>query len=137
LDESTRKNRAQKRFGKAATAGDWMPYDCCGPVNCAGLVSKAKAEANAMIKTIPGISGSLDSLTVEDDAELVESHTRDMSDLSGVPKELLMGNDTVGVADDVHQQAAPDLPRSSMEQCTCCGRLTDAAVCRTCALEDV
>ena len=132
LPAEMRKQRAQNRFGPKAGVDDWIPNDCCRPANCAGLVAKTKTEANVMIKTIPGISGTVDQVTVEQDAVLVKDHTRDMSDLTGLPREILLGNDTIEESENAHAQAEPGLPRSSMEPCSRCQRLTEGTICGAC-----
>eukprot|EP01046_Picozoa_sp_COSAG06_P003458 COSAG06_NODE_135_length_22418_cov_9.162104_7_plen_300_part_00 len=102
---------AQHRFGKGKTEDDWIPSDCCRPSNVAGLIEKAKGEAEAMIAKTDGLSGTLADLVkresqpaaddqtvthrwvpdptyVDPSAILVEPHTRDMSDLTGLPQEI-------------------------------------------------
>ena len=96
LSATERRTAAVKRFGKGKTEDDWLPRDCHRPINCNGLVEKAKAEANAMIAKIDGLAGTLDNLFVEDGAKFVDAEILNSSDLTGVPADMrLVGNDVV------------------------------------------
>ena len=96
LTEEERCTAARARFGKEKTAADWIPRDCHRPVNCAGLIRVAKQEADAMIKTIPGISGTLEHFIIEEGAKFVSKELIDRSDLIGLPADMaLVGNDIV------------------------------------------
>ena len=65
-------------------------------MNCAGLIRVAKQEADAMIKTIPGISGTLEHFIIEEGAKFVSKELIDRSDLIGLPADMaLVGNDIV------------------------------------------
>lgn len=102
LTEEQRQHAAQVRFGPGKTAADWIPSDTCRPSNVAGLIQKVAGEANDMIKNMEGLSGTLADLVVKNESgawipnpahvdnpdTLVNSHTRDMSDLIGVPKAI-------------------------------------------------
>ena len=109
LSVEQRHAAAQHRFGQGKSEDDWIPSDCCRPSNVAGLIEKAKGEAEAMIAKTDGLSGTLADLVkresqpaadgqtvthrwvpdptyVDPSAILVEPHTRDMSDLIGLPQ---------------------------------------------------
>jgi len=110
-----REGSAAVRQGKKPE-DDWIPSDCCRPSNVAGLVEKAKGEAEAMITKIDGLSGTLADLVmrqseagangtvthkwvpnprfVDPSAKLVAPHTRDMSDLIGLPRRSAISRDS-------------------------------------------
>ena len=118
LAEASRLYHARRRTGnKDATVADWVPQDCCPPVSCAGLIRKAQREAEEMIASIPGLSGTLAALEVEDGAKLVDDHTRNFSDLTGVSKEHLVGDDVVedGTAGDNPVPDDEDLPPARLD----------------------
>jgi hypothetical protein len=96
LTEEERCSAARARFGKGKTAADWIPRDCHREVNCAGLIRIVKEEADAMIQTIPGISGTLEHFVAEEGAKFVSKELIDRSDLIGLPADMsLVGNDIV------------------------------------------
>ena len=121
LTEEQRQHAAQVRFGPGKTAADWIPSDTCRPSNVAGLIQKVAGEANDMIKNMEGLSGTLADLVVKNESgawipnpahvdnpdTLVNSHTRDMSDLIGVPKAICdltgLSIEVVGSADIVSE----------------------------------
>ena len=132
LSVEQRRATAQHRFGKGKTEDDWIPSDCCRPSNVAGLIEKAKGEAEAMIAKTDGLSGTLADLVkresqpaaddqtvthrwvpdptyVDPSAILVEPHTRDMSDLTGLPQEICdltgLSAEVVGHDDRVSEEA--------------------------------
>ena len=140
--------RAQHRFGKSKTVDDWIPDDAVRPSNVGGLVDKAIREAEEMLKKTEGLSGTLadlvkchsvttsDTVTqswepdpqfVDPTAKLVEPHTRDMSDLTGLPQEICdltgLSAEVVGHADIVSEEAGdicgsqdrPDLPIATVD----------------------
>ena len=143
-----REGSAPVRQGKK-TEDDWIPSDCCRPSNVAGLVEKAKGEAEAMITKIDGLSGTLADLVmrqseagangtvthkwvpnprfVDPSAKLVAPHTRDMSDLIGLPQEICdltgLSAEVVGRDDIVSEEAGeisgsrdrPDLPVATID----------------------
>ena len=150
LAVETRRQLAQHRFGKGATEDDWIPSDCCRPSNVAGLIEKAKGEAEAMVKTMDGLSGTLADLVKREDetgadgapthrwvpdpvfvcphAKLVDPHTRDMSDLTGLPQEICdltgLSAEVVGHDDIVSAEAdaavsgsrdRPNLPAAAID----------------------
>jgi hypothetical protein len=150
LAVETRRQLAQHRFGKGATEDDWIPSDCCRPSDVAGLIEKAKGEAEAMIKTMDGLSGTLADLVmregdtgaggtathrwvpnpefVDPRAKLVDPHTRDMSDLTGLPQEICdltgLSAEVVGHDDIVSAEAdaavsgsrdRPNLPAAAID----------------------
>jgi hypothetical protein len=170
LSVEQRAARAQHRFGKGKTVDDWIPSDCCRPSNVGGLVDKAIREAEAMIKKTEGLSGTLADLVkchsvtdgetvsqswvpdpqfVDPTTTLVEPHTRDMSDLTGLPQEICdltgLSAEVVGHDDLVSEEAGdicgsrdrPNLPvaaiagdddlqvgpaSEAVENCLGCGR---------------
>jgi hypothetical protein len=132
LSVEQRRAAAQHRFGKGKSEDDWIPSDCCRPSNVAGLIEKAKGEAEAMIAKTDGLSGTLADLVkresqpaaddqtvthrwvpdptyVDPSAILVEPHTRDMSDLTGLPQEICdltgLSAEVVGHDDRVSEEA--------------------------------
>ena len=149
LTPEQRRAIAQHRFGKGKTEDDWIPSDCVRPSNVASLVAKATAEAEAMIAKTPGLSGTLADLVVresvagadgtvthrwvpnplfvEPSAKLVQPHTRDMSDLIGLPQEIcdltglsaeVVGHDDIVSAEggDVSgSRDRPDLPMATID----------------------
>ena len=127
---------------------DWIPDDAVRPSNVGGLVDKAIREAEEMLKKTEGLSGTLadlvkchsvttgDTVTqswepdpqfVDPTAKLVEPHTRDMSDLTGLPQEICdltgLSAEVVGHADIVSEEAGdicgsqdrPDLPIATVD----------------------
>ena len=106
LTEEERCSAARARFGKGKTAADWIPRDCHREVNCAGLIRVVKKEADAMIQTIPGISGTLEHFVPEEGAKFVSKELIDRSDLIGLPADMsLVGND---IATDEQGQVVAD-----------------------------
>ena len=107
ISQAARTPAAQKRFqvkgGPKKSAVDWIPSNCHRPVNCDGLMRVMMKEADRMVTNLPGLSGSISGVTADDNTLVcdfdvwtpVESHTRDMSDLTGVDTSQLVGNDTI------------------------------------------
>ena len=115
------------------TADDWVPQDCHAPANVPGLISKVKGEANQMISNINRISGTIEALTVDVDATIIDKQRHNMSNMTGVDVVDLIGNDaimdenlTVGSSGDVIPTVSRDLgndhPSSSGPPATttCC-----------------
>jgi len=100
LSEPRRAAEAKHRFGKSKGAADWIPRTCVRPVNCQGLVDRAKKEAEEMIPGIPGLSGTLADLVIDPGFTMVEKAVVDMSDLTGLPAEAKAGN-VVSIASDM------------------------------------
>eukprot|EP01048_Picozoa_sp_COSAG05_P000774 COSAG05_NODE_23_length_31591_cov_92.542995_27_plen_385_part_00 len=143
IGPAERATAAQKRFGRKGqpkkTEADWIPAACHRGVNCEGLMRAMMEEADKMVAALPGLSGSISGVTADHNSLVcdldvwtpVDSHTRDMSDLTGVNTAQLVPNDTVLRMDNGGVSIVPDnddgdLPRGTTAaadvfECTRCG----------------
>jgi len=124
--ERLRRQQARRRFGKKKTAADWIPANCCRPVNCGGLVRKVKEEANEMITNMYGLAGTIDALTWDEEDELVtftEAGRMDLCDLTGVDTSQLIGNDVQLTDRGLELSTDPEDLEDDDEElqfCNCC-----------------
>ena len=110
------------------------------------------AEADKMVQTLPWLSGSISGVTANHNDlvcdfnvwQPVDSHTRDMSDLTGVDTTQLVPNDTIlredsGGVSVVADSDGSDLPTGTTDEgseqniCVRCGCVVlDEYLCEPC-----